>query len=74
MYRNFNVNKCNFFNNKGNKKVKDRLLKHYARTYKNFDKCMACIEDIIVICQKQQNYEIAERVEKLLAELELIKE
>ena len=50
------------------------LFKHYARTYKNFDKCMACFEDLIKICQKQQNYEIAERIKTLLSELELAKE
>lgn len=50
------------------------LLKHYARTYENFDKCMACFEDLIVICQKQQNYEIAERIKTLLSELDLAKE
>lgn len=54
--------------------MKDYLLKHYARTYENFDKCMACFEDLIVICQKQQNYEIAERIKTLLSELDLIKE
>ena len=54
--------------------MKDYLLKHYARTYENFDKCMACFEDLIVICQKQQNYEIAERIKTLLSELELVKE
>lgn len=46
------------------------LLKHYDRTYHNFDKCMACIEDIVLISQKQNNYEIGRRVEKLLNELE----
>ena len=55
-------------------RMKDYLLKHYARTYENFDKCMACFEDLIVICQKQQNYEIAERIKTLLSELELVKE
>lgn len=50
------------------------LFKHYDRTYKNFDKCMACIEDLIVICQKQQNYEIGKRIEQLLNELEKVKD
>ena len=36
--------------------MKNYLLKQYARTYKNFDKCMACIEDIFVIAQKQNNF------------------
>ena len=54
--------------------MKDYLLKHDARTYENFDKCMACFEDLIIICQKQQNYEIAERIKTLLSELELVKE
>lgn len=54
--------------------MKDYLLKHYSRTYENFDKCMACIEDIVLIAQKQQNYEIAERIKNLLGELELSKE
>jgi hypothetical protein len=35
---------------------------------------MACFEDLINICQKQQNYEIAERIKTLLSELELGKE
>ena len=34
---------------------------------------MACIEDIVLIAQKQQNYEIAERIKTLLSELEVIK-
>ena len=51
--------------------MKDYLLRHYARTYENFDKCMACFEDLIKICQKQQNYEIAERIKVLLSELEV---
>lgn len=50
------------------------LFKQYSRTYNNFDKCMACFEDLIKICQKQQNYEIAERIKTLLSELELAKE
>ncbi len=54
--------------------MKDYLLKHYSRTYENFDKCMACFEDLIKICQRQQNYEIAERIKILLSELELVKE
>ena len=45
------------------------LFKQYSRTYNNFDKCMACIEDIVLIAQKQQNYEIGKRIEKLLSEL-----
>lgn len=51
----------------------DYLLKHYARTYENFDKYMACFEDLIVICQKQENYEIGKRIEQLLNELERVK-
>ena len=54
--------------------MKDYLLKHYSRTFENFYKCMACFEDVIKICQKQQNYEIAERIKTLLSELELVKE
>lgn len=50
------------------------LSKQYDRTYKNFDKCMACIEDIVLIAQRQQNYEVAERIKTLLSELELVKE
>lgn len=50
------------------------LFKQYDRTYNNFDKCMACFEDLIKICQKQQNYEIAERIKTLLSELDLLKE
>ena len=50
------------------------LFKQYDRTYNNFDKCMACFEDLIVICHKQQNYEVAERIKTLLSELELAKE
>ena len=50
------------------------LFKQYSRTYNNFDKCMACFEDLILIAQKQQNYEVAERIKTLLNELELIKE
>lgn len=54
--------------------MKYYLLKHYSRTYENFDKCMACFEDLIKICQKQHNYEMAERIKTLLSELELVKE
>lgn len=54
--------------------MKDYLLKHYARTYENFDKCMACFEDLIIIAQEQQNYRIAYRIQGLLSELDLIKE
>lgn len=54
--------------------MKDYLLKHYARTYENFDKCMACFEDLIVIAREQQNYRIAYRISGLLSELELVKE
>lgn len=50
------------------------LFKQYDRTYKNFDKCMACIEDIVLIAQKQENYEIGKRIEKLLNELEKVKD
>ena len=46
------------------------LFKQYSRTYNNFDKCMACIEDIVLIAQKQENYEIGKRIEQLLNELE----
>lgn len=53
--------------------MKDYLLKHYARTYENFDKCMACFEDIVLIAQKQENYEIGKRIEQLLNELERVK-
>lgn len=49
------------------------LFKHYARTYENFDKCMACFEDIVLIAQKQENYEIGKRIEQLLNELERVK-
>lgn len=48
----------------------DFLFKQYDRTYKNFDKCMACIEDIVFIAQKQKNFEIGKRIEQLLKELE----
>jgi len=51
--------------------MKDYLLKHYARTYENFDKCMACFEDLIVIAREQQNYRIAYRISGLLSELDL---
>ena len=64
----------NGYKRKARGRMKDYLLKHYARTYENFDKCMACFEDLIVICQNQQNYEIAERIKTLLSELDLIKE
>ena len=50
------------------------LQKEYERVYKNFDLCMECIEDIILIAQKQQNYEIGKRIEKLLTELNLTKD
>jgi hypothetical protein len=49
------------------------LFKQYDRTYNNFDKCMACIEDIVLIAQKQENYEIGKRIEQLLNELERVK-
>lgn len=49
----------------------DFLFRQYKRTYENFDKCMACIEDIILIAQKQENYEIGKRIENLLADLEV---
>ena len=49
------------------------LFKQYDRTYNNFDKCMACIEDIVLICKKQENYEIGKRIEQLLNELERAK-
>lgn len=49
------------------------LFKQYDRTYKNFDKCMACIEDIVLIAQKQENFEIGKRIEQLLKELERVK-
>lgn len=49
------------------------LSKHYKRTYNNFDKCMACIEDIVLIAKNQENYEVGERIKKLLNELEVIK-
>lgn len=51
--------------------MNDYLLKNYARTYENFDKCMACFEDLIIIAQEQQNYRIAYRIQDLLSELEL---
>lgn len=70
IYQNVNIKQ----NRKARGSMNDYLLKHYARTYENFDKCMACFEDLIVICQKQQNYEIAERIKALLSELELVKE
>ena len=35
---------------------------------------MVCIEDIVIIAQKQENYEIGQRIEKLLNELEQNKE
>lgn len=54
--------------------MKDYLLKQYSRTYENFDKCMACIEDIVLIAKKQENYEIGKRMEQLLNELDVIKE
>ena len=49
------------------------LFKQYDRTYNNFNKCMTCIEDIILIAQKQENYEIGKRIEQLLNELERVK-
>lgn len=51
--------------------MNDCLLRHYARTYENFDKCMACLEDLIIIAQEQHNYRIAYRIQGLLSELEL---
>ena len=62
------VEDCKDYENKSN-----FLFKQYDRTYKNFDKCMACIEDIILICKKQENYEIGKRIEQLLKELERAK-
>jgi len=59
---------CKDYENKSN-----FLFKQYDRTYNNFDKCMACIEDIVLIAQKQENYEIAKRIEQLLNELERAK-
>ena len=49
------------------------LKKQYTRTYQNFDKCMACIEDILIIAMNQKNYAVAQRIEKLLDELETVK-
>lgn len=54
-------------------KMPNLLFKQYDRTYNNFDKCMACIEDIVLICQKQENFEIGKRIEQLLNELERVK-
>ena len=57
------------------------LFKQYDRTYKNFDKCMACIEDIVLIAQKQENFEIriiekskpkSDGVQKIKKEINLI--
>ena len=46
------------------------LLAERDRLYRNFDRCMACIEDIVIIAAKTENYEIGQRVEKLLNSLE----
>lgn len=46
------------------------LINEYKRTYENFDKCMQCIEDIIIICARQENFEVGRRIERLLDELE----
>lgn len=46
------------------------LLEEHGRYYRNFDKCMEAIEDIILIASKTNNIEIGNRIARLLDELE----
>lgn len=50
----------------------DDLFKEYCRTHRNFDKCMLCLEDIMLIATKQNNIPVAERVKELLNDLEKV--
>ena len=54
---------------KGNKLM---LFTQYKRTYENFDKCMEAFEQIILICKKQENFEIAKVIKDTLNKLERI--
>lgn len=42
------------------------IKKEHKRLYENFDLAMECIEEIIVIAKKQQNYEICKPIEEFL--------
>lgn len=46
------------------------LLNEYKRTLENFDKCMEAFERIIIICEKQKNYEVAKVIESTLNKLD----
>lgn len=48
------------------------MLKHYKRTYENFDKCMECIEQIVLIAHAQNNKEICKPIEELMEKLEVV--
>lgn len=48
------------------------LLNEYKRTYENFDKCMEAFEQILIICKKQKNLEIAKVIEKTLNKLKRV--
>lgn len=49
------------------------LFKEYKRTYENFDKCMEAFEKLVIICEKQQNYEVAKVIEETLNKLERVR-
>lgn len=45
------------------------LKEEYDKLYNKYDKCLECLEELLIIAAKQENYEIGKRIEKLLNEL-----
>jgi len=46
------------------------IVQEHGRLYRNFDRCMDAIEDIIQIAARYNNIEIGDRIARLLNEIE----
>lgn len=46
------------------------LINEYKRTFENFDLCMKCIENIVLIARSQNNFEVTLPIVELLDRLE----
>lgn len=46
------------------------IIQEHGRLYRNFDRCMDAIEDIIQIAARYNNIEIGDRIARLLNEIE----
>lgn len=48
----------------------ESLKEAYNQTYRRYQMCLQCIEDILEIAKEQDNFTVGKRIEQLINELD----